>query len=965
MWRANLKAPSSRRGAAGFNRIPCLYPGSTSATCAGSRLAALCQIATPSGSVLKRHYHEDVVYGYRVPKAFEYPDYSAKQLKNRQDQAALVCLVNAYRANGHRATDLDPLGIQKKQTIPELDPARYGLTDMDQKLDTDGILSFKVNGESPKHATMAEIHQALMDTYCGHVAFEFEHIPDIAERRWFADFVEATGHDTKLDDSRKRRFYELLARSETFDNFMQKKFGQVKRYGLEGAESAIVALDELFSLCNHSGIKEAVLGMPHRGRLNILIDLLKYQPRALFHKLQGNAEFPSDLPASGDVISHIASSPKLNYGCDEDLHVTMLHNPSHLEAVNPVVAGYGRAKQMYLYDNNTDPGCALGDRLIGIQIHGDAAFTGQGVIMETLGLSNLPHFSLGGTLHVIVNNQIGYTTPATNARSTLYTSDVAKLINAPVIHVNGDYPEEVARAMRVAFEYRKMFRKDVIVDLITFRRWGHNELDEPSFTQPQMYKIIRARESIPKLYERKMEEMSIVSKDEAKETRSAFNRYLEDELAASKDFVPQADHLKGKWSGLTMATKAVTTIDTGVSLDVLREVGEKSVAVDGAFKVHARLIKHHIQPRLRKLDEGQNVDWATAEALAFGTLLKEGYSIRLCGQDVGRGTFSQRHAMFVCQDTENVYIPLNRIGGEQGKLEVANSSLSELAVLGFEYGVSIQSPNILPIWEAQFGDFNNTAQVIIDTYISSGETKWLRQSGLVMLLPHGYDGAGPEHSSSRIERFLQLCSTPADLSDASTIQNPNMHVVVPTTPAQIFHLLRRQMHRNYRKPLIVAGPKTLLRLPAAASTLEEMAPGTTFQPILSDTLAEDPKAVKRVVFVSGKLYYDLAKAYAKDSARIASKIAIVRVEEVCPFPREELLREIGRFPNAEEFTWCQEETMNAGVYSFVQPRIQSILPEGTDLKYVGRGSLAAPVTGISKVYKQEQEKIVSDALECA
>ncbi|KAJ1944258.1 hypothetical protein GGF37_002281 [Kickxella alabastrina] len=477
-----------------------------------------------------------------------------------------------------------------------------------------------------------------------------------------------------------------------------------------------------------------------------------------------------------------------------------------------------------------------------------------------------------------------------------------------------------------------------------------------------MYNIIRARESVPKVYERKLEDECVVTKESAQETRAQFTKFLEDELAASKDYQPEADHLKGKWSGLVMPTEAVSTIDTGVDIDTLREVGEKSVSVDSALKVHPRLAKHHIQLRLKRLAEGQSVDWATAEALAFGTLLKEGFNIRLCGQDVGRGTFSQRHAMFVCQDTENVYVPLNNIGESQGKLEVANSNLSELAVLGFEYGVSIQSPTILPIWEAQFGDFNNTAQVIIDTYISSGETKWLRQSGLVMLLPHGYDGAGPEHSSSRIERFLQMCNTPMDLSDAGVVQNPNMHIVVPTTPAQIFHLLRRQMKRNFRKPLVVAGPKTLLRLSLATSTLDEMAPGTSFQPIISDTLASSPELVQRVVFVSGKLYYDLAKTYQENSARIGSKIAIVRLEEICPFPRQELLNEMRSFTNATEFTWCQEETMNAGTYSFVQPRLQSILPKGQVLRYIGRGPLAAPVTGISRVYKAEQAQIVKDAL---
>ncbi|KAJ2657673.1 hypothetical protein IWW48_004418 [Coemansia sp. RSA 1200] len=863
---------------------------------------------------LKRFYHEDVVYGYRVPKTLEYTDYTPDQLRNRQAHSALVCFVNAYRSIGHRSTDLDPLKMQKKTAIPELNPARYGLTNESQSFNIDGILSISSSSQPRDAATMAEIHQALKETYSGHVAYEFEHIPDAAVRRWFADYVETASHETQVDDA--------------FDRFMQKKFGQVKRYGLEGAESTIVALDELFSLCSHAGVTEAVLGMPHRGRLNILVDLLKYPPRALFHKLQGHAEFPEDLPASGDVISHIANSPSLNYGCKDNLHVTMLHNPSHLEAVNPVVSGYGRAKQMYLYDNSTDPNCALGDKLIGIQIHGDAAFTGQGVVMETLGLSNLPHFSLGGTIHLIVNNQIGYTTPATNARSTMYTSDIAKLVDAPVIHVNGDYPEEVARAMRVAFEYRRLFRRDVIVDLITFRRWGHNELDEPSFTQPLMYNIIRSRESIPKLYERRL----------------------------------KADHLKGKWAGLVMPKEAVTTIDTGVAKDTLREVGKKSVLVNDAFKVHPRLAKHHIQPRLQKLHENKPVDWATAEALAFGTLLKEGYNIRLCGQDVGRGTFSQRHAMFVCQESENVYIPLNNIGDGQGRIEVANSNLSELAVLGFEYGVSIQSPNILPIWEAQFGDFNNTAQVIIDTYITSGETKWLRQSGLVMLLPHGYDGAGPEHSSSRIERFLQMCNTPMDLSDPQTAQNPNIHVVVPTTPAQIFHLFRRQMKRNYRKPLVVAGPKTLLRLAAATSTLEDMAPGTSFRPVIPDSLASAPEKVKRIIFVSGKLYYDLAKAVAAEKGRLGDSIAVVRIEELCPFPSKLIENEIRRFVHATEFVWCQEETMNAGVYAFVQPRLQLLLPTGSHLKYIGRGPLAAPVTGVSNVYRAEQARIVEQAL---
>ncbi|KAJ2777900.1 hypothetical protein H4R18_004912 [Coemansia javaensis] len=935
MWRLSLRAPA----------------------CSGSGLLRAAGAAR-IGAV--RRYHEDVAYGYRVPRKHEHADYSPEQLRNRQRHAALVCLVGAYRSIGHRATDLDPLKLQTRQAVPELDPARYGIVDPGESFDIDGILSIATKDGSTT-ATAAEICQALSDTYCGHLAFEFEHIPEAAERKWLADYIESTSGERGPDAARRRRFFELLV----FDAFMQKKFGQVKRYGLEGAESAIVALDELFALCSDAGVAEAVIGMPHRGRLNILVDLLKYPPRALFHKLAGHSEFPAGTAASGDVLSHISSTSHLSYaGGGGDLKVTMLPNPSHLEAVNPVVTGYGRAKQMYLYDHNTDPGCALGDRLVGIQIHGDAAFSGQGVVMETLGLSNLPHFSLGGSIHIIVNNQIGFTTPMTNARSTFYTSDIGKMVNAPVIHVNGDYPDEVARAMRIAFEFRKMFRKDVIVDLITFRRWGHNELDEPSLTQPRMYNIIRARESVPRLYERRALEDGVVSEAAAKEARAAFGQYLEDELAACSSYVPPGRQLAGKWAGMTTPTEAVTQMDTGVAEDTLREVGAQSVAVDPGFKVHSRLAKRHIQPRLKQLEEGRGIDWATAEALAFGSLLREGYNIRLCGQDVGRGTFSQRHAMLVCQETENVCVPLNSPRGQhQGKLEVVNSNLSELAVLGFEYGVSIQSPNTLPIWEAQFGDFFNTAQVIIDTYIASGETKWLLQSGLVMLLPHGYDGTGPEHSSARIERFLQLCDTPMDLSDGSAVQNPNMHVAVPTTPAQIFHLLRRQMKRPYRKPLVVAGPKTILRLAAATSALSDMGPGTSFAPVLPDADAASPGQVRRILLVAGKLYYDLARARAELDAAAAAQVAIVRVEELCPFPHRELAREMARFPGATEVVWCQEETMNAGAYAFVQPRIQSILAGAMPLRYVGRGPLAAPVTGVSSVYKAEQAQIIRRAFE--
>ncbi|KAF9403025.1 hypothetical protein BGZ94_004739, partial [Podila epigama] len=740
----------------------------------------------------------------------------------------------------------------------------------------------------------------------------------------------------------KQRIFELLTKSEVFDHFMGKKFAQVKRYGLEGAESMMVALDALFQTASKAGITEAVLGMPHRGRLNLLTDLMQYNPTALFSKVKGNPEFPPELPASGDVLSHIANSPKLDYGEAEPLHVSMLHNPSHLEAVNPVAMGKARAKQMDLIANSS-PDCQLGDKVMCVQLHGDAAFTGQGVVMESLGLSNLPHFTSGGSIHIVVNNQIGYTTPAQNARSSVYSSDIGKMINAPVIHVNGDHPEEVVHAMRIAFEYRNKFRKDVILDLVAYRRWGHNELDEPAFTQPLMYDNIRARKSVPKLYEEKLLAENVLSKAAIDELRQDYFEKLEDDFSEIDSFKPEADHLKGKWKDMILPTETVSKINTGIDQEKMKEIAKASVATPGDFVIHPRLEKFHVQSRLNKIKDGQKIDWATAEAIAFGSLLTEGYDVRICGQDVGRGTFSQRHAIET-----------------QGHLEVANSSLSELAVLAFETGMSYETPKMLNIWEAQFGDFFNSAQVTIDTYVSSAETKWLRQSGLVMLLPHGYDGAGPEHSTCRIERWLQMTSDSFNVTDPSIKVNTNMHVVNPTTPAQYFHLLRRQMKRNFRKPLIVVGPKTLLRLPTAVSTFEDMAPGTSFEPVLGDSATEqDPSSVEKVLFVSGKLYYDLVKE--RQTKGCDDKVAIVRVEELSPFPKEGIQKQIETYSGAKDFTWIQEEPQNGGAYSFMEPRIRQLLPQNKNLGYIGREAAAAPATGIAVVHRKESADILAKA----
>ncbi|KAF8950794.1 hypothetical protein BGZ52_001388 [Haplosporangium bisporale] len=960
--RSALLKPSTLVRSAGIHRHAIQVKSAPKIVTPFSGQTKKASLAMPAIKMMQqRAYHDDGAYGYRVPKVYSMPDYTPEELANRVENANLLRLVIGYRTHGHRKADLDPLGIVKGETIPALSAERYALKDPSQVYNLNGILHVnqsKGSQEAKDEATLETIVNHLEKSYCGKIAYEFTHIPNASERRWFAHEVESYQKAPITPDD-KQRIFELLTKSEVFDHFMGKKFAQVKRYGLEGAESMMVALDALFQTASKAGVTEAVLGMPHRGRLNLLTDLMQYNPTALFSKVKGNPEFPADLPATGDVLSHIANSPKLDYGEAEPLHVSMLHNPSHLEAVNPVAMGKARAKQMDLIANSS-PDCQLGDKVMCVQLHGDAAFTGQGVVMESLGLSNLPHFSSGGSIHIVVNNQIGYTTPAQNARSSVYSSDIGKMINAPVIHVNGDHPEEVVHAMRLAFEYRNKFRKDVILDLIAYRRWGHNELDEPAFTQPLMYNNIRARKSVPKLYEEKLLAENVLSKAAIDELRQDYFEKLEDDFSEIDSFKPEADHLQGKWKDMILPTETVSKIETGIDKEQMKQIGQASVATPGDFEIHPRLEKFHVKSRLNKLKDGQNIDWATAEAIAFGSLLTEGYDVRICGQDVGRGTFSQRHAMLVDQKTERVHVPLNALTESQGHLEVANSSLSELAVLAFETGMSYETPKMLNIWEAQFGDFFNSAQVTIDTYVSSAETKWLRQSGLVMLLPHGYDGAGPEHSTCRMERWLQMTSDSFDVKDPNVKVNTNMHIVNPTTPAQYFHLLRRQMKRNFRKPLIVIGPKTLLRLPTAISTLEDMAPGTSFEPVLGDDSTEkDPSAVEKVLFVSGKLYYDLVKERQTKGAD--EKVAIVRIEELSPFPKEGIQKQIETYSGAKDFTWIQEEPQNGGAYAFMEPRIRQLLPEDKSLNYIGREPSAAPATGIAVVHRKESADILAKA----
>ncbi|KAI9224388.1 thiamine diphosphate-binding protein [Blastocladiella britannica] len=922
----------------------------------------------PASAALQvRQYHEkpQETYGYRTSREFRLPDYTAEELANRQQNANLLRLVQSYRVHGHRAASLDPLGINHGDgNVPELDPARYGL-DASQRYNLSGILHVGKSTDpslARESASLETIVRHLKATYSNHIAYEFSHIPNSSERRWFAHMVESY-EKKQFAAAEKKRMLELLTKSEVFDLFMTKKFPSVKRYGLEGGESMMVAMDAMFASANAQGIVDLVLGMPHRGRLNLLTDLLQFNAQGVFTKLKrGAPEFPASEAhvCTGDVLSHLAQSVDLAYpGNKRPIHVSLLHNPSHLEAINPVAMGKARTRQMEAAERGAEGSdCYLGDRVLCVQMHGDAAFAGQGVNMEALALSNLPHYTCGGSVHLIVNNQVGYTTPATNARSSRYASDIAKMIDAPVIHVNGDHPEDVAVATALAVEYRQKFHKDVILDMIVFRKWGHNELDEPRFTQPLMYKVIGNRISVPRAYEAKLIEQGVVTAAEADALRESWYKKLDDDLAAVDTYTPPTTHLQGKWTGIESPKTAVVSPVTGVDEATLKKVGLASVATPQGFQVHPRLQKFHVQARANKVEQGKGLDWATAEAMAFGSLLLDGHNVRISGQDVGRGTFSQRHAMLVDQATENVFTPLNAMETKQGKLEIANSHLSEFAVLGFEFGVSWESPKTLPIWEAQFGDFFNGAQIIIDTFINSTEAKWLRQSGLVMMLPHGWDGTGPEHSTSRVERFLQLCCDPTNVHAPEIARNPNMHVVFPTTPAQHFHVLRRQMVRNFRKPLIIVGPKMLLRLPQCLSDISEMGPGTAFQPVLADPSIVDPATVERVLVVSGKFYYELAKE--REAKGLTQRVAIVRLEELCPFPVPEVQRELAKYAHVKDFVYCQEEPENQGCYSYVEPRLRQLVPH--PMRYIGRVNSAAPATGVSSIHKKEQAKVISDAL---
>lgn len=896
---------------------------------------------------LRRGYQtERGVYGYR-PRKPESREPEGGLARPPVDHG-LARLVTVYCEHGHKAAKINPLftGQALQDNVPEI----QGLVQTLQgPFNTTGLLNM-----GKEEASLEEVVAYLNQIYCGQVSIETSQLQSQEEKDWFAKRFEELKKEAFTTEERKH-LSKLMLESQEFDHFLATKFATVKRYGGEGAESMMGFFYELLKMAAYSGVTDVIIGMPHRGRLNLLTGLLQFPPELMFRKMRGLSEFPENVSAVGDVLSHLTSSVDLDFGAHHPLHVTMLPNPSHLEAVNPVAVGKTRGRQQSRRDGDysLDGSAQPGDKVICLQVHGDASFCGQGIVPETFTLSNLPHFRIGGSVHLIVNNQLGYTTPAERGRSSLYCSDIGKLVGCAIIHVNGDSPEEVVRATQLAFEYQRQFRKDVIVDLLCYRQWGHNELDEPFFTNPGMYQIIRARKSIPDTYAEYLIANGLTTQEEVSEIKASYYVKLNGHLTNVAHYRPPATSLQAHWQGLVQPEACITSWNTGVPLDLLRFIGKKSVEVPEELQMHSHLLKMHVQSRVEKVMDGTKLDWATAEALALGSLLAEGFNVRLSGQDVGRGTFSQRHAMVVCQKTDDTYIPLNHMDPNQkGFLEVSNSPLSEEAVLGFEYGMSIESPNLLPLWEAQFGDFFNGAQIIFDTFISGGEAKWLLQSGIVVLLPHGYDGAGPEHSSCRIERFLQMCDSTEEGVDGDTV---NMCVAHPTTPAQYFHLLRRQMIRNFRKPLILASPKTLLRLPAAVSALQEMAPGTTFQPVIGDS-SVDPKKVKSLVFCCGKHFYALMKQRESLEAR-KHDFAIIRIEELCPFPLDSLQQEMSKYKHVRDVIWSQEEPQNMGPWFFVSPRFEKQL--ACKLRLVSRPALPVPAVGIGTVHLQQHEEILT------
>ena len=849
-------------------------------------------------------------------------------------------MINAYRVRGHLIANLDPLQQEPSKYHPELDPKTYGFDDasMGEKVFLNGTLGMQ-------DATVAEVVSLLRETYSGTIGVEFMHIQFPEQKAWIQERIEAARGKPSFDREEKKEILHYLVEVDSFEEFLQLRYPGVKRFSVQGGDVMIAGLEAMIRQSTRLGVKEIVLGMPHRGRMNVLTTVMGKPYMEMFSLFHGNLDFPEGIESSGDVKYHLGASHDREVKGAGNVHLSLTANPSHLEVVNPVVCGKVRAKQ----DQRGD---VEKSEVLGIQLHGDAAFAGQGSVPETLALAELRGYRTGGSLHIIVNNQIGFTTAPKYSRFTPYPSDVAKMIQAPIFHVNGEDAEAVVFVCQLASEFRQTFKRDVVVDIFCYRKYGHNESDEPAFTQPLMYKTIATKKAPARIYADQLIREGNLTEAELEAEQKQFRAFFDEQYELAKSFTPNnVNWLEGAWSGLSKADKGERADpDTGVDVAKLKKYGKAISTSPEGFHINKKL-QRILLAREQAVNDGKALDWASGEALAFATLLAEGRPVRLSGQDSGRGTFSHRHSVLVDQENEERYVPLNHLGDKQAAFEVIDSSLSELAVMGFEYGYSLAEPNALTIWEAQFGDFANGAQVIIDQFLASGEIKWLRMCGLVLLLPHGYEGQGPEHSSARPERFLQLCG------------EDNMQVVNCTTPANYFHVLRRQLHRSFRKPLVVMTPKSLLRHKMAISTIEEFAPGTSFKKVYPESYAIGPEAkVRRLVLCSGKVYYDLVQA--REEAGIKD-VAIVRVEQLYPFPRKELMAEIKRYKNAE-IMWCQEEPQNMGYFTFIAPLLQELLDEQGRLServhYAGRTTAASPAAGYLKIHEREQKALVQQAL---
>jgi 2-oxoglutarate dehydrogenase E1 component len=856
-----------------------------------------------------------------------------------------IQLVRAYRVIGHLEADLDPLGLSPRTPHPQLDPAFYAFhaEDLDRPIFIDGVLGM----ESATPRRMVDI---LRRTYCGRIGYEFMHINDAEQKDWLQRRIEGPDKEIVFTPAGKKAILNKLIEGEGFEKFAALRFLGTKRFGLDGGEAMIPALEQIIKRGGQLGVKEIVLGMSHRGRLNVLANVMSKPYRQIFHEFHGGSANPSEVQGSGDVKYHLGASSDREFD-GNCVHLSLTPNPSHLEAADPVVLGKARAKQ-------TQQGAR--DIVLPLLLHGDAAFAGQGVVAECFAMSGTKGFRTGGTVHFVINNQIGFTTSPMHSRSSPYCTDIALMVQAPIFHVNGDDPEAVVHCARVATEFRQLFHKDVVIDMFCYRRFGHNETDEPSFTQPLMYRAIKDHPTTLELYTAKLTAEGTLSEADVQAMIADFNKRQDEEHEASKTHRPKrADWLDGRWAGMSIAPTGDRRGDTGVAGETLLDVGRVLTTIPQGFNAHKTIVRQ-MQHKARMFETGEGLDWATAEALAFGTLLKEGVAVRLSGQDSARGTFSQRHSVLTDQDTEERYVPLNHVGENRPEFEVVDSLLSEAAVLGFEYGYSTAEPKALVLWEAQFGDFANGAQVVIDQFIASGEMKWLRMCGLVMLLPHGYEGQGPEHSSARLERYLQLCA------------QDNLQVACPTTPANYFHVLRRQMHRSFRKPLILMTPKSLLRHKRCVSFLSDMGPGTTFHRIFRDQgecvpgattvkLAPDAE-IKRVILCSGKVYFDLMEEREKKNE---SRVQMLRLEQLYPFPETVLSEELKRFSGAE-IVWCQEEPKNQGAWTFARPRIEEILicmsGHCRCPRYIGRPEYASTAAGLMSQHNTELHAFLDEAL---